>query len=250
MKIAFIDSGIGGLSTLHKFFERKKAGVLYYADQSNMPYGAMSATVLRYHLKKVCDFLIGEGAEVIVLACNTATAVAVEFLREQFSNRVFIGSEPAVKPAMCFEGDIIVMATPLTLQQPKFERLIKNCKGNILIPDCRHLADCIEKDYPDFTMAQMLIDKILLPYFGDNTGCIVLGCTHYVFLKEYIKKKYKVPVVDGSGGVVRQLIKYSQDFCKEQQSELAIYVNGEEQSQFLTKAKNICKDVCEKIYLI
>lgn len=250
MKIAFIDSGIGGLSTLRKFFEKKKARVLYYADQRNMPYGAMSATVLKFHLKKVCEYLISEGAEVVVLACNTATAVAVEYLREQFKEVVFVGSEPAIKPAMCFEGDIIAMATPLTLQQPKFDRLIKNCKGNILLPDCGQLAYSIESNFPDMKIPQQLVDKILLPYFDDKTGCIVLGCTHYVFLKEYIKKKYKVPVVDGSGGVVRQLIKYSHDFCQEQQSELAICLNGEEQKQFLTKAKCICKDVCEKIYLI
>lgn len=243
MKIAFLDSGIGGLSVAAKLFEKKQGEFLYYADSDYMPYGALTENVLKSHLKKVSSKLISLGAGVIVLACNTATAVAIDDLREEFPQTTFVGTEPAVKPALCFDKDVIVLATPLTLRQKRFSRLLTSYDGRRFItPDCGRLAYLIERDYPDMKEASALVDEILAPFAGSDTKTVVIGCTHYTYLEEYIKRRYAFNVVSGTGGVVRQIIKVADKSCFSSPSLLRVYSGiSAEQSVLQDRAKAVCK---------
>lgn len=243
MKIAFIDSGIGGLSVVAKVFEKKSGEFLYYADTDYMPYGALTESVLKNHISKVVEKLACLGAKVIVLACNTATAVCIDGLREKFPNLIFVGTEPAVKPALCFDKDILVLATPLTLAQPRFRRLLMaSGEKKVYTPDCTGLAYLTERDYPDISEACKLLDKIIVPLPVEGIGAVVTGCTHYAFLEEYLSKRYKFKVVSGIGGVVRQLSRVAPSDCFS--SDTLLYVkSGDEKGQkkLEERARMICK---------
>lgn len=242
MKIAFIDSGIGGLSVVAEVYRQKSGEFLYYADTDYMPYGALTVNVLRRHLEKVVEKLVSLGASTVVLACNTATAVAIDGLREKFPDVVFVGTEPAVKPALCFDGDVLVLATPLTLAQPRFSRLLVSDKGKAFYtPDCSRLAYIIERDFPDMAEVKKAADKIIAPYLDKNIGSVVIGCTHYAYIAEYIAKRYGFRVVSGVGGVVRQLIKVAQKQCFSDQRLLRVHSGDESGQKTLEKrAEFIC----------
>lgn len=248
MKIAFIDSGIGGLSVVKKAYEKRGGEFIYYADGDYMPYGALTEKVLSDHLAKVVQKLKDKGAGVIVLACNTATAVSIDFLREKFKDLIFVGTEPAVRPALCFDGDILVLATPLTLAQKRFSRLLVSDKAKAFYtPDCARLAYLIERDFPYLKEAERALDKIVAPYLCRDIGAVVIGCTHYAFLEEYIKRRYALNVVSGAGGVVRQLFKVAPPTCFSQ-DKLLYVKNGDESGQKLLeeRARLICAvDVAE-----
>lgn len=242
MKIAFLDSGIGGLSIVARTFARKGGEFLYYADNDHMPYGAMTADVLCRQISKVVEKLVACGASVVTLACNTATAVCVDVLRKEFPSVYFVGTEPAVKPALCFGGDVLVLATPLTLAQPRFSRLLKSDSGKAFYtPDCSDLAYLVERDFPDLTKAQRTLDAIIAPYLGKDVGSVVIGCTHYSFLQSYIEKRYGFNVVSGAGGVVRQLIKTAPEECFSGERLLVIHSGSENKQKLLEeRARFIC----------
>lgn len=243
MKIAFLDSGIGGLTVAAKTFAKRNGEFLYYADSDNMPYGAMTAKVLTRHICKVTEKLIDLGAGVIVLACNTATAVCVDVLRERFPDVIFVGTEPAVKPAMCFDGDVIVLATPLTLAQPRFAKLLYGNSDKIFYtPDCSSLAAIVERDFPFLKNAERAVDVALAPYLGKNVGSVVIGCTHYAYLKAYLAKRYPFRIVSGAGGVVRQLLRVAPEECFSRQSLLRVFSGDREKQSLLEeRAALVCK---------
>ncbi len=237
MKIAFIDSGIGGLSVVSRVYAHRKGEFIYFADTEYMPYGALTASVLSRHLEKVCERLISSGVCVIVLACNTATAVCIDGLREKFRNTVFVGTEPALKPALCFEKDVLVLATPLTLAQKRFSRLLSlNAAKAVYTPDCTGLAYVIERDFPDMRKAEREADRIIAPYLGKEIGSVVIGCTHYAFLENYLKKRYGFNVVSGAGGVVRQLFKVAPPECFGEENLLRV-ISGDEKGQRLLEKR-------------
>lgn len=242
MKIAFLDSGIGGLSIVARTFARQSGEFLYYADSDFMPYGAMTADVLCRHIEKVVEKLVGYGASVVTLACNTATAVCIDTLRRDFPSIAFVGTEPAVRPALCFGGDVLVLATPLTLSQPRFARLLTADGGKAFyIPDCSGLAYLVERDFPDLTKAQRALDAIIAPYLGKDVGSVVIGCTHYAFLQSYIERRYGLNVVSGAGGVVRQLLKTAPGQCFSGERVLLVHSGDENGQKTLEeRARLIC----------
>lgn len=241
MKIAFLDSGIGGLSVVAKTYEKKSGEFLYYSDSDYMPYGALTETVLRDHLAKVTEKLLKADAKVIVLACNTATAVAIDCLRERYKEAVFVGTEPALKPALCFDGNILVLATPLTLRQKRFVRLVEEGRRQVIAPDCSRLAYLIERDYPDMTEAERFVDRTLALYLDCDIGAAVIGCTHYAYIEEYLQKKYRIRTVSGAGGVVRQICRVAPAECFGGENLLRVK-SGDEKGQRLLeeRAMKIC----------
>ena len=157
------------------------------------------------NLKKICDF------KIVVLACNTATATSIEFLRKKFKNIVFIGTEPAVKLAYN-RGykKILVLTTPTTAKQQKFKDLKSSIPCNINVLSIPNLAKDIEnfvtcKSY--FSYAKLLENIIKITTEAKGCDCIVLGCTHYVFLKQYLRKFTDIKLVDSNDGVQKQLSK-------------------------------------------
>ena len=206
MLIGITDSGIGGLTTLKEMLRVRGGGdYIYLADTASCPYGNKSAAQIADLARQNALALQREGAQTVVLACNTATACAIDLLRAEFAKITFIGTEPSINMAKIYGSRLLVLATPLTLAQPRFARLLQGVECTA--PDCRRLAAEIEQSYPSLLAARKLLRKILAPYAHAPFDAAVLGCTHYCLLAKDVRKTLTLPVTDGNGGVARRVRK-------------------------------------------
>lgn len=209
-KIGVFDSGLGGVSvvyTIHQMMPLES--IVYIGDSVNAPYGTKSPEAVFEHSKAVCDRLVSEGVKAIVIACNTATSAAAERLRGLYDIPI-IGMEPAVKPALkASEGTVLVLATEMTLREKKFQNLLASLK------DSERVVKCPAPDLVTLVETQLsekrLIRKTVAQYLDafPEPDAIVLGCTHFIFLKQVIAAYYdgRVPIFDGNLGTARQLQK-------------------------------------------
>lgn len=210
--IGFFDSGLGGLSVLRKALEMMpNENYIYYGDSKHAPYGEKTPQEIRSLSFNAIEFLIKKGAKAIVIACNTATSAAAHDLREHYKNTPIIGIEPALKPAIKLHetGSVIVMATKATLTQEKFKNLMdKYGEHREVIPlPCPGLVEFIESGDLDGEDVKNFLREKLNPYMDREISSIVLGCTHYPFVKDVIQEIVgeKVDIIDGSKGTVREL---------------------------------------------
>lgn len=214
--IGFFDSGVGGLSVLrHAVSELPNEDFIYYGDDKNAPYGIRSEAEIMQLSLKCGEFLYNKGVKLILVACNTATSVAIRTMRQMY-NIPILSMEPAVKPALTsLEGDgkVLVMATPATLSQQRYNLLLErlDCKDKVINMKCAGLAALIEKgDLQSYELMQYLHEKLSC-YKGQRIDAIVMGCTHYSFISNTIRniaKEYvvgKAEIHDGMYGVVRYL---------------------------------------------
>ena len=205
--IGVFDSGVGGISALQAMVRvLPQEHFIYYGDTANAPYGTKETGEVIACVRRVTDRLLEKGIKALVIACNTATGAAAYTLRRELTIPV-IGMEPALKPAseLRKNGDILVLATPLTLHQEKFNALMeKYGEGAERVP-CTGLMELVEQenwqgaeDYLKATFAQYDLRKV---------DAVVLGCTHYVFLKEQIRNMLPehIAITEGSLGTARQL---------------------------------------------
>ena len=204
--IGFFDSGVGGLSVLRTACRLMgKENYIYYGDGAHAPYGNKDEALIKELALKGVGELLKRDIKALVIACNTATAVAVEHIRQRVDIPV-IGMEPAVKPAICYadQGRVLVMATQATLQLPKFGQLVMklHAKDEIIPLPAVELAALVEKG--DRQAVEVYLSGLLAPYVG-QVSAVVLGCTHYVFCKEIISRTMNVPVLDGNEGTVLHL---------------------------------------------
>ena len=223
MKIGIFDSGIGGTTIMNAIkSELRTADYFYLADSKNCPYGEKSDTELLRIVIKNVDTLKAWGAQIIVVACNTATVKCIKKLRQKYPEISFVGTEPAIKLAASTNAkNILVLATPGTVQSERAHQL-KNTyqkpNQNILLVPCPGLADTIENtvqltpDYQPIPLtkaARALIDTKLSSLFEDITfspDIIVLGCTHYSLIKKEIQKFFKNSIIiDGNTGVAHRV---------------------------------------------
>ena len=211
-QIGVFDSGVGGLSVLRAI----RAGLpgarlTYFADTAHAPYGDRddAHALLRAH--RVSEHLIARGARAIVVACNTATAVAIESLRARWPGVPFVGVEPGLKPALALSrsGRIGVMATPATLRSDRFARL---CAAHprparLHLEPCPGLAALIESGDLDAPALLAAIDAHAAALRRAEVDVVVLGCTHYVFVREPLQRALgpKVTIVDTADAVARQV---------------------------------------------
>ena len=211
MPIAVTDSGIGGLSTLYQLCRlMPNEDYIYFGDSANNPYGTKDRELVRKIVFENAEKLMDMGAKAIVVACNTATGVAVRALRETYPDFTFVGIEPAIKPAALDKEhpNVAVMATPLTLSQEKFQKLASNYsdKANFIPIPCPGLADLIEK----YGSGGQNISRYLADLFGaqnvKNIDSVVLGCTHYALIEDDIRNALpgSVKIFDGSFGVAKE----------------------------------------------
>ncbi len=206
--IGVLDSGIGGVSVLREIIKViPKGHFVYYSDSANNPYGDKSRDEVYSIVKKTVDYFIKLNCVAIVLACNTASAICVKRLREEYPNILFIAIEPAYKMVHDYNplGKTLVMATKGTLESEKFLALYHKYDNHktILLP-CSGLADLIEKGNMD--EVDRYLEDNLKDYKGVNN--VVLGCTHYPLIKDNIKKVLgNVEFFDGSVGVSKELLR-------------------------------------------
>lgn len=209
--IGVFDSGVGGLSVLRHIREQLPAeDLLYVADSANAPYGAKSAEWIQARSLELAEFLLGQGAKALVIACNTATAAAAALLRERYVIPI-VGMEPAVKPAVAAtrSGVVGVLATSGTLKSARFAALLDNhCQGVRVVTQAAHgLVECVERGDTDTPQTRELLWKYLAPLLDAGADTIVLGCTHYPFLLEPIRALVgdQVAIIDTGAAVARQL---------------------------------------------
>ncbi len=190
--IGIFDSGVGGLSVwreLYREFPTEK--YLYFSDAGYCPYGPKTKEEIIGRAKFITEFLIAQGAEIIVVACNTATAAAIEYLRGHYEIP-FVGMEPAVKPAAINTktGAIGVLATKGTFKGELYLRTLHKFASNakVLEQIGEGLVELVENGETGTEKAKELIGRYVVPMMEQNVDHIVLGCTHYPFLESVIKE--------------------------------------------------------------
>ena len=205
--IGVFDSGVGGIGTLAALRrELPQERFLFYGDTANAPYGTKSRDEVMGCINRIMDHLLAQDVKAVVIACNTATAVAAAELRARYDLPI-IGIEPALKPAheQRKEGSILVLATPMTLKLEKFRALYARYgEGAIPLP-CPGLMELVEREANDEARRYLL--ELFSPYDLNAVDAVVLGCTHYVFLRPILKNilPQTVSVLDGNEGTARQL---------------------------------------------
>ena len=208
-KIGIFDSGIGGTTVLRELLNiLPKEDYIYYADSKNNPYGEKDDEELYKITENIVRYLLDNGSKIIVIACNTATTRCIKHLREVFPGVIFVGTEPAIKPAC--EGDyknILMMGTPGTCVSLRTNELIKTYKKegqNLYLVPCYGLANAIEFDNKQAQVR--IVKEIYQTYKKKNIDCVVLGCTHYPLIKDLISKYFKgIDMIDGSLGVAKRV---------------------------------------------
>jgi glutamate racemase len=210
-RIGIFDSGVGGatvLRQLHKLLPNQ--GLLYLADQARCPYGARSVAELRALSGANTRWLLAHGAELIVVACNTASAAALHWLRHAFPGTPFVGMVPAVKPAVeqTRSGVVGVLATPATIEGELLDEVVMRWAGatQVVRQACPGLVEQIEAGALEAPATAALLQRYLRPLLAAGTDTIVLGCTHYPFLARQIRQIAgpHVAIVDAAPAVARQ----------------------------------------------
>lgn len=210
--VGVFDSGVGGLSVLREIRARlPDESLLYVADSGHVPYGEKSAEFIRARSHAIAEFLLGQGAKALVLACNTATAAAVAELRERYPQLPIVGMEPAVKPAAAAtrSGVVGVLATTGTLKSAKFAALLDRFAHDVRVitQPCPGLVEQIEAGQLSGPRTGELLWGWVEPLLAEGCDTLILGCTHYPFIKPLLRELVGegVSLVDTGAAVARRL---------------------------------------------
>jgi glutamate racemase len=205
------DSGVGGLSVLKAFRGlHPQQPLLYVADQVNVPYGPRSLDEVREFSEGITRYLLAQGAQVIIAACNTASAAALHHLRQVFEGVPFVGMEPAVKPAAetTLSGVVGVLATPATFQGALYASVVERFASGVevLQDTCPGLVAEVEAGSLGGKRTRQILEKALQPMLQRGVDTVVLGCTHYPFVIPLIEEIAGpgVRVIDPAPAVARQ----------------------------------------------
>lgn len=208
--IAVFDSGVGGISVLRQLRKQMpEERFLYFGDSANAPYGSRPTEEIRALSLRAAQRLCRQGIKALVVACNTATAASIDCLRETYPDLIVVGIEPALKlAAQKYPGGRVgVLATPVTLREEKFQKLVNSCSNHcqvVRLP-APGLADLIEAGKADSAESETLLREILSPYVG-KLDALVLGCTHYPFAAAVLRRILgsQVDLLDGGEGTAKE----------------------------------------------
>ncbi len=239
--IGVFDSGSGGLSVLRELLKLlPKEKYVYFADNAHCPYGEKTAEYVQDRARAVTDILLGMGADIIVVACNTATAAAIEVLRAEYPAVPFIGMEPAVKPAALGtrSGVIGVLATAGTLKGSKYLNTKGKYGNNVRIVERvgRGFVELVESGTLSGPEAESVVRESLQPLLDEGADTIVLGCTHYPFLMDVIKSIAgpSVRIIDPAPSVARHTVSVMRErgieTNNEESPETSYYASGDPES--------------------
>jgi glutamate racemase len=210
--IGLFDSGLGGLSVWREIVRQLPAeSTIYFADRAHVPYGGRQPQEIRHYCEAICGCLVESGCKAVIVACNTASAVALHHLRECFPGTLLLGLEPAVKPAVArtHSGVVGVMATPATFQGRLYRATVGRHATSVRVVEqvCLGLADRVEAGELAGPATERLLQGFLDPMLAAGADTIVLGCTHYPFVIETIRRLVgpAVHVIDPAPAVARHL---------------------------------------------
>ncbi len=211
MKIGFFDSGVGGLTVLQQALQTlPEEEYIYYADTDHVPYGTKPKEEIIRYVDEAVDFLVGKGVKAVVIACNTATSVAIEYIREKYKLPI-LGMEPAVKPAVqkCPDKRVLIAATPLTIREDKLKNLLKQVDGEhktdlLALPDLVLFAEAGCFDRPE---VGEYLKRELSAFELKNYSNFVLGCTHFNYFKDTLRSLLpdRIEFIDGISGTINHL---------------------------------------------
>ena len=211
--IGVFDSGVGGLTILRAVRQALPCeNLVYVADAAHVPYGEKSPQQIRDRAMAIGGFLIGQSAKVIVVACNTATAAAIDHLRERLCVPI-VGVEPAVKPAVAAtrSGVVGVLATPATLASERYRGLIERFAAGVRIvaQPCAGLAEHIERGDLDGAHTEQLLRGFVEPLLAAHADVIVLGCTHYPLVAHIVQRIAGpgVAVIENGTAVAKEVVR-------------------------------------------
>ena len=209
--IGMFDSGVGGISVLREAVRRlPNERFVFYGDTKNAPYGTKSREQVLFLSRQVVKILLDKGCKAIVIACNTATSAAAATLRAEYADVPIIAMEPAIKPASLLrkDGVVLSLATPGTIAGEKYAHLMARFGEGVVSLPCPGLMEFAERGELTGDRLNRFLSDLLAPYRGEKVEAVVLGCTHYVFLKRAIGAFFPgAPLIDGNEGTVRQLIR-------------------------------------------
>ena len=228
--IGILDSGVGGLSVLREVHSLlPHQSVIYLGDQACCPYGNKNPTEIISRTFALSDFLIAQGVELIVLACNSATIVAIEALRNYYSIP-FIGMEPGIKPAaqITKSGTIGVLATEASLSGHKFHRLVATHARDIRVitQSCPKFVELVERGLLSGPQVEHAIDEYTSPMLAAGADTLILGCSHYPFLIPALEKSLssEITIIDTGAAIARQIAK--QQLPPEKKPKHHIFTTG------------------------
>ncbi|HET6822436.1 MAG TPA: glutamate racemase [Anaerolineales bacterium] len=209
--IGIFDSGVGGISVLCAIREQMpEESVIYFGDQGHIPYGPRPMEQIRDFAEGITHFLLEQGAKIIVVACNTASAAALKYLRDKFPDIQFVGMEPAVKPAAehTHTGKVGVLATPATFQGALYASVVERFANGVELfqNTCNGLVQQIEQGRLNDGETRQILENALQPMLEKNIDTVVLGCTHYPFVIPLIQDIVgdSVRVIDPAPAVAKQ----------------------------------------------
>ena len=209
--IGVFDSGMGGISVLKELYRiMPNEDYIYYGDSKHAPYGTKTLEEVRVLSFANTEHLLEQGAKALVVACNTATSAAVRLLRKKYPFLPIVGIEPALKPAAMQPGHprVLVMATPMTIREEKFQNLLKKYDKNadVIGLPCPGLMEFVEAGDTESGELHAFLEELLSPYLH-QIDSIVLGCTHYPFVRPMIQELAgeRVRIYDGGNGTAREM---------------------------------------------
>ena len=212
LPVGVFDSGFGGISVLREIVKQLPGeDVLFYGDSANAPYGTRSIEEVQQLTLNCVEEMRKKGIKALVVACNTATSAAISLLRSTYTDMPVIGIEPAIKPASRIgeHPRVLVLATPATIEGEKFHRLSSfvGQEAEIIPAGCPGLMEFVERLELSGPGLDDYLEKLLSPYRESGVDAVVLGCTHYPFLKDAISHAIgeEIPIFDGSEGTAREL---------------------------------------------
>lgn len=211
LPIGVFDSGVGGVSVLKELVRLlPNENYIYLGDSKNAPYGTKSHEEIFVHAENCARYLMDKGIKALVVACNTATSVCIDDLRSKYPDIPLVGIEPALKPAVTNGSNpvVVVMATPLTLKEKKFARLCSNYEkmADIVPLPCPGLMELIEQGHTADETVKSFLENCFLSTGRNKIDAVVLGCTHYPFVKGAISRILPDALIyDGGEGTARQL---------------------------------------------
>lgn len=218
--VGVLDSGVGGISVLRALTKLlPNEQFVYFGDSANAPYGTKSREEVLRLTFQTTEFLLKMNCKAIVIACNTATAAAAQQLREHYKTLPIIGVEPAIKPAALFMNHprVLILATPMTLQLEKFKNLAENLsdKATFKTLPCPGLVELIETGKARAPQTEEYLRTLLKEELQDPPNAIVLGCTHFPFVGQTLRRIFgnSVRLFDGAEGTARQLRRKLSENC-------------------------------------
>lgn len=241
--IGVFDSGVGGISVLRELVElMPNENYIFYGDSKNAPYGTKTLEEVQALTCADARYLLGKNVKALVVACNTATSAAIQIIRDRHPEIPVIGIEPALKPAVLFKPNpkVIVMATPMTLREEKFHKLMMRfCdQAKIIALPCPGLVEFVERGELEGPALEQFLKQLFAPYHDTPIDAVVLGCTHYPLVRRTIEKVLgpQVAIFDGGAGTARETKRKLQEFGllnKNRQKGNIIFENSLESAEIL-----------------